>query len=66
MEEILKNVSGWSELGINSSELQIVGGANKLWYNIVDKIRNIIDFIGDYVPKLIQGIIAGFNSEKLF
>ena len=58
MEEILLNVSGWSELGIDSSELQIVGGATQsLWLQIVEKVRNIIDFIGDYVPKFIEGFV---------
>lgn len=57
----------WGLREINSSELQIRGGAKKVtWTDIFDKIRNIIDFIGDYIPKLIKGFSDGFLGVKLF
>jgi len=66
MEELFLKASGFCEVGLYSSELQTRGGASKGWLNIVDKIRNIIDFIGDYIPKLIQGFTDGFLGVKLF
>ena len=60
------NASGFRELGFDSSELQVAGGANKTWQNIVEKIRNMFDFVGDYVPKIIQGFIDGLTGAKLF
>lgn len=50
---------------ITSSELQIRGGASALWQKIVDKVRNMIDFISDYVPKLIEGFRDGFEAKPL-
>jgi len=66
MEELIFNATGFCEVGAYSSELQTRGGASQTWMNIFEKIRNVIDFIGDYIPKLIQGFTDGFLGVKLF
>lgn len=63
MEENSMKGLGFGE--ITSSELQIRGGASALWQKIVDKVRNMIDFISDYVPKLIEGFRDGFEAKPL-
>lgn len=64
MEDKLMKGLGFGE--IDSSELQITGGASSpLWQKIIDKVRNMIDFIGDYIPKLIQGFRDGFEAKPL-
>lgn len=53
---------------MDSSELtQVRGGAAKsTWTTIFEKIRNLVDFIGDYIPKLLQGFSDGLLGVKLF
>lgn len=64
MEDKLMKGLGFGE--IDSSELQIRGGASSpLWQKIIDKVRNMIDFIGDYIPKLLQGFRDGFEAKPL-
>lgn len=51
---------------LDSSELRILGGASSpLWQKIIDKVRNMIDFISDYIPKLLQGFRDGFEAKPL-
>ena len=63
MEENSMKGLGFGE--ITSSELQIRGGASPLWQKIVDKVRNMIDFISDYIPKLFEGFRDGFEAKPL-
>ena len=50
---------------MTSSELQIYGGANGAIADMFEKIRNIIDFLGDYLPKLLNGIKDGFLGKSI-
>lgn len=46
---------------MDSSELQLLrGGADVTISDIIDKIRNVFNFLADYLPKLLQGIKDGF------
>jgi len=46
---------------MTSSELQLRGGADKsMWATILEKIRNLIDTIVDYLPNLLKGFKDGF------
>ena len=59
MEEKLMNERGLREL--TSSELQLRGGADKSKLaTILEKIRNLLDTIMDYLPNLLKGIKDGF------
>lgn len=53
---------------MDSSELTRVrgGAAKSTWTTIFEKIRNLVDFIGDYIPKLLQGFSDGLLGVKLF
>ena len=62
MEEKMKRL-GLCEM--NSSELLVRGGSGLKWSDIVEKLRNIFDFIGDYLPKLLSGIVDGFARKPL-
>lgn len=66
MEEIMKKKLGLCRM--DSSELTLIrgGAAKTTWSNIFEKIRNLVDFIGDYIPKLIQGFTDGLLGVKLF
>ena len=51
----------WGLRAMTSSELQLRGGADKnIWANILEKIRNLIDTIVDYLPNLLKGFKDGF------
>ena len=59
MEEKLMNE--WGLRAMTSSELQLRGGADKsMWANLLEKIRNLIDTIVDYLPNLLKGFKDGF------
>lgn len=48
---------------LDSSELYARGGISaEDVLNVVAKVRLLIDFIGDYIPKLIKGIRDGFKG----
>lgn len=47
--------------GLNSSELQMRGGATKnIFVTVFEKIRNLIDTIADYLPSFLKGLKDGF------
>ena len=59
MEEKLMNE--WGLRAMTSSQLQLRGGAEKkLLATILEKIRNLIDTIMDYLPNLLKGFKDGF------
>lgn len=59
MEEKLMNEWGLREM--TSSELQLRGGADKSKLaTILEKIRNLLDTIMDYIPNLLKGFKDGF------
>ncbi|HKM12489.1 MAG TPA: hypothetical protein PL115_01055 [Bacteroidales bacterium] len=62
MEEKRLKALGLREM--TSIELQSAGGATVSAASLFDKVRAIINFIGDYLPKLLRGIIDGWNSLK--
>ena len=63
MEEKLMNE--WGLRAMTSSELQLRGGAEKkLLATILEKIRNLIDTIADYLPNLLKGIKDGFFGSS--
>ncbi len=57
MEEMKWKARGWSE--VHSSELLIRGGSS-VWSDIFGKVKSVINFLADYIPKLISGIMDGF------
>ncbi len=59
MEELKWKARGWSE--VHSSELLIRGGSN-VWSDIFGKVKSIINFLADYIPKLFSGILDGFAA----
>ena len=59
MEEMKWKARGWSE--VCSSELLIRGGSN-VWSDIFGKVKSIINFLADYIPKLFSGILDGFAA----
>ena len=64
MEE--KMMKAWGFREMNSSELQLRGGASgKLLNGIVEKVRDVIDFIADYLPRLLAGIKDGFLGKSI-
>lgn len=48
-------------LEMTSSELCLRGGASKALETIFTKVRYVINFIADYVPKFLKGISDGFG-----
>jgi len=58
-------MKAWGYREITSSELQVRGGADTTFTKVFEKIRNLIDFIGDYLPKLLAGIKDGFLGKDL-
>lgn len=51
---------------MDSSELCLRGGASSsLLGEIFTKAKSIINFIADYIPKLVKGFIEGF-ALKIF
>lgn len=63
MEENLLLETGLREM--DSSELILRGGASGIWADIFSKAKSLINFIADYIPKLIKGFVDGF-SLKIF
>ena len=57
MEEKMLKDSGLLEM--TSSELYLRGGASKALETIFTKIKYVVNFIADYVPKFLQGIVDG-------
>lgn len=58
MEEKWMKERGWREL--DSSELLLYGGGNGTFAKIMEKIRNVIDTIMDYLPNFLKGLKDGF------
>ncbi len=54
---------GLGLLEMNSSELLLRGGASasSTFETIVTKVKNVINFIADYVPKLVKGFLDGYS-----
>ena len=50
-------------LEMTSSELCIRGGASKTLDAIFAKVKYVVNFIADYVPKFLQGIADGFGIK---
>lgn len=48
-------------LEMTSSELQIRGGASSTLDTIFSKVKAVVNFIADYVPKFIKGFAVGFS-----
>lgn len=64
MEE--KMMKAWGFREMNSSELQLRGGASGNFFTgVVEKVRDVIDFIADYLPKLLEGFKDGFLGKSL-
>lgn len=61
MEE--KMMKEWGLCEMNSSELLLRGGASasSTFETIVTKVKNVINFIADYVPKLVKGFLDGYS-----
>ena len=58
----MMNGRGLREL--HSSELQIRGGTG-FFSTLVEKIRNLIDTLVDYLPNLMKGIKDGFLGNDM-
>ena len=63
MEEKLLLETGWREM--DSSELILRGGASGIWADVFAKAKSLINFIADYIPKLVKGFLEGF-ALKIF
>ena len=63
MEEKLLLETGWREM--DSSELILRGGASGVWADVFAKAKSLINFIADYIPKLVRGFLDGF-ALKIF
>ena len=61
MEE--KTMYGRGLRELNSSELQVRGGASGVLAGIFEKIRNLIDTIADYLPNFLKGLKDGFFGK---
>ncbi len=62
MEEKRLKALGLREM--TSMELQSAGGTTLSAASLFEKVRAIINFIGDYLPKLLKGILDGWKSMK--
>ena len=66
MEETLRK---WGLCEItDSSELQVMGGAagsDSAFAKIFEKFRNLVDFLSDYIPKLLEGFKDGLLGKSL-
>ena len=63
MEETMMKEWGLREM--NSSELLLRGGAAKKGFAaLFEKVRNLIDFLSDYLPSLINGLKDGFLGKS--
>lgn len=64
MEELMSLDTGLREM--HSSELCLRGGASgSLLNEIFSKAKSLINFIADYIPKIVKGFIEGF-ALKIF
>lgn len=54
-------MKGSGLLEMTSSELQVRGGASPTLENIFTKVKNIVNFIADYVPKFVKGFVSGYS-----
>lgn len=54
---------GWREL--DSSELQLYGGGNGTLAKIMEKVRNLIDTIMDYLPNFFKGFKDGLLGNGM-
>ena len=50
---------------MHSSELILRGGASGIWADVFTKAKSLINFIADYIPKLVKGFVDGF-ALKIF
>jgi len=57
MEEIKMFELGLMEM--NSSELQCRGGVS--WDNLMKNVKAVVDFIVNYIPKLVSGFANGWG-----
>jgi len=46
---------------MTSSALYVRGGANAFWTDLFTKLKAMINFIADYVPKFVKGFTEGFG-----
>ena len=60
MEENKLFEMGFVEM--NSSELQCRGGLT--WDGFMDNVKAVVDFVVNYIPKLISGILTGWGLIK--
>ena len=63
MEEKWMEERGWRTL--DSSELLISGGGNGTFAKIMEKVRNLIDTIMDYLPNFFKGFKDGFIGNNI-
>jgi len=49
---------------MTSMELQSAGGTTLSAASLFEKVRAIINFIGDYLPKLLKGILEGWRKMR--
>ncbi len=62
-KEMEEKMLGLGLLEMDSSELQIRGGSS--FDTIVTKVKYVINFIADYIPKVIKGFADGFAVKIL-
>lgn len=51
---------GLGLMEMDSSELLLRGGTSAALESAFTKAKNLINFIADYVPKILKGFVAGF------
>ena len=59
MEEKIMLGLGFEEM--SSSNLYLRGGTTDFWTNLFTRIKAMVNFIADYVPKFIKGVCEGFG-----
>lgn len=40
----------------------LIRGGSNVWSDIFGKVKSVINFLADYIPKLISGILDGFMA----
>lgn len=63
MEEKLMLGLGFEAM--SSSNLYLRGGASSFWSDLFTKLKAMINFIADYVPKFVKGFSEGFGLAVL-
>jgi len=58
-------MSGLGFEAMSSSSLYLRGGSSEFWTNLFTKLKAMINFIADYVPKFIKGFSEGFGLSIL-